>query len=160
MSIVMRYCLLALILQSVTFCAAGLEEYQKPHVAEEQKSFTCDKRFYNSATLNKYRDENGNFPAKQYSRASLLDFLFNISHEQQTTAKVMYAGDKRSLKYQLMPIFTDHQPAHVTSDILVFDNQSRACAIITEVELITPSPRGGGSRSKKSKSYKKFCHLH
>ncbi|EPQ67883.1 putative secreted effector protein [Blumeria graminis f. sp. tritici 96224] len=158
----MRYCLLALILQSVSFCAADLEEYQKPHIAEEKKSFTCDKRLYHSTTLKKHRDENGNFPAIRYSRASILDYLYNVFHEQQTNEKVMYAEDNNRLSYHFLTIFSDYQPVatHVTDDILVFDDKSRACAIITQVELKTPSPQGSRGRSKKAKPYTKYCRLH
>ncbi|CAD6499380.1 BgTH12-03496 [Blumeria graminis f. sp. triticale] len=135
----MRYCIVALILQSVSVSVAVMEAFQTPHIPEDQKSFNCDGRIYNSHSFGQYRDMNGYFRHSAAADVNLVRRVSDVTRAKQTDVKYMYHDDSRRIDHLHLPIFESH-PVVITRDTLIYDQHSRVCAIITQIGQPTNTP--------------------
>ena len=138
----MRYCIIALILQSVSVSVAVLETFQAPHIPEDQKSFNCDGRIYNSHTFDQYRSENGKFDQSSAAVNHLVSRVSAVTRAKQTNVKYIYHDNSRKIDYLHLPIFKSNQGVVVTIDTLIYDQLSRVCAIISRNIQPIHTPHG------------------
>ncbi|CAD6499881.1 BgTH12-03987 [Blumeria graminis f. sp. triticale] len=132
----MRCYIIALILHSVSFSVAYLEDYQTPHIPEEQKTFNCGDRFYGSYTLDTYRDSFTRSPNEFTASTAKPRKFSDIVSTRYIREKVMYHEDQTTTMLYLMLIFSNTDSTHLTEDFLVFDDQRRMCAVKTKITAI------------------------
>ncbi|CCU77062.1 CSEP0014 putative effector protein [Blumeria hordei DH14] len=103
----MRGYTIALMLPSLGLSAAYLEGYQTPHISEDQKTFDCGERFYDSRRLKAHRESFGRSPSElTASTAEAMQFS-EIVATRYISKKVMYHEDLSTTMLYLMPIFHD-----------------------------------------------------
>ncbi|CAD6500002.1 BgTH12-04107 [Blumeria graminis f. sp. triticale] len=127
----MRYYIVALILQSISFSTARLMSYQTSHIPEEQKAFNCNGRIYDSVYLDQHRASDGRFYNSEALDYGILNRLDKIAKSQGTRQKLMYFGDSSTPCNDFFLTYYDYTPLEYIEDYLVFDTNSRICAMLS-----------------------------
>ncbi|CAD6499867.1 BgTH12-03973 [Blumeria graminis f. sp. triticale] len=126
----MRFFIIALILQCVSFSMAKLESYQIPHIPEEQKTFNCDGRIYDYMKINNLRSSISTFNLDNLGYRHTIGFS-EIARAQGMNTGVMYHDESTTTRHEILRVHFSAESTGYIEDFFVHDDQSRACAFIT-----------------------------
>ncbi|CAD6499864.1 BgTH12-03970 [Blumeria graminis f. sp. triticale] len=154
----MRFFIIALILQCVSFSMAKLESYQIPHIPEEQKTFNCDGRIYDFKKINNLRSSRTMLNLDYLGYRDTIGFS-EIARAQAINTVVMYHDESTTTKYQLISFYFSSESTEYIEDLFAYDEESRACAMIIKStgRSILPKYRSGSTEHPAPKY--RFCLL-